>query len=179
MYYKKLSGERIYLSPMDLNHETDIMTKWMNEDQEIAYGNAFYDRLIGKEKTIELLNKWNEGPFAFSIVSLKDDTFLGNISLFNMSNHELFATMGIYIGAPYRQHGYGKEAIALLIKYIFQTQRYQAIHLEVFDFNKHALETYKKCGFTECGRWHKAFYHLGEYHDIILMELCKDDLPSR
>ena len=36
------------------------------------------------------------------------------------------------------------------------------------------FETYKKLGFKECGRWHKARYHMGESHDVILMELFRD-----
>lgn len=173
MYYKKIVGEHLYLSPMDIQNETDIMTKWVNEDQDIAYFNGFYGSLLGKEKTQEMMQKWNEGPFSFSIVSLEDDSFMGHISLFGMDSHEQYATMGIYLGKDYRGHGYGKEAMQLLIDYAFNTQRFNAIHLEVYSYNTHAIEVYKKMGFVECGRWHKARYHLGEYHDIILMELLK------
>ena len=175
MYYKKIIGDHLYLSPMDIDHEADIMTKWLNEDQDIAFNNGFYGSLLGKEKIVEMMNKWNEGPFSFSIVSFDKNEFMGHISLFGMDAHEQYATMGIYLGKEYRRHGYGKEAIQLLVNYAFNTQRYNAIHLEVFGFNTHAVETYKKLGFVECGRWHKAKYHLGEYHDVILMELLKQD----
>lgn len=175
MYYKKLMGEHLYLSPMDIDHEAEIMTKWLNEDQDIAYFNGFYGSLLGNEKTVEMMNKWNEGPFSFSIVSLKDNAFMGHISLFGMDSHEQYATMGIYIGKEYRHHGYGQEAISLLVDYAFKTQRYNAIHLEVFSFNEHAINSYKKAGFVECGRWHKVKYHLGEYHDVVLMELLREN----
>lgn len=176
MYYKKLAGSHLYLSPMDIDHETDIMTKWLNEDQDIAYFNGFYGSLLGREKTQEMMNKWNEGPFSFSIVSLENNAFMGHISLFGMDSHDQYATMGIYLGKDYRHQGYGKEAIQLLIDFAFNTQRFNAIHLEVFSYNHHAIETYKKMGFVECGRWHKARYHLGQYHDIILMERLKDNI---
>ena len=37
MYYKKIIGDHLYLSPMDIDHEADIMTKWLNEDQDIEF----------------------------------------------------------------------------------------------------------------------------------------------
>lgn len=175
MYYKKLVGEKVYLSPMDINNEVDILTKWFNEDEDIAYYNGFFGSLIGKDKMIDLLNKWNDGPFAFSIVSKEDDEFVGHVSFFNIDSHNIKATMGIYIGEKYRKHGFGKEAIKLAIDYLFNTQRFKAIHLEVFSYNENAINVYKSIGFVECGRWHNARYHLNEYHDIVLMELLKSE----
>lgn len=176
MYYKKLVGEHLYLSPIDLENEVMPMTKWLNEDEDIAYNNGFYGSLLGEGKIQDLMSKWNEGPFIFSIVNLKDNAFMGHISLFNFGPHEMSATMGIYIGKEFRRHGYGQEAIRLFIDYIFNTQRLNAIHLEVFGFNMHAFKTYEKLGFKECGRWHKALYHQGKAHDIILMELLREDV---
>ena len=112
MYYKKIIGTNLYLSPIDINNELDIMTKWVNEDHDIAYFNGFYGNLLGKDKVLEMMNKWNEGPFTFSIVSLKDNSFMGHVSLFGMDSHNQFATMGIYIGEEYRGNRYGKEAIS-------------------------------------------------------------------
>ncbi len=173
MYYKKLVNDHLYLSPMDIENETAIMTTWLNEDQDIAYFNGFYGSLLGEEKTHELLNKWNEGPYSFSIISRQENAFMGHISLFNFDSHEQYATMGIYLGKEYRHQGYGKEAMELLIEYAFSVLRLNAIHLEVFSYNTHAIEVYQKMGFVECGRWHQARYHLGKSHDIVLMELLR------
>lgn len=174
MYYKKIVGEHLYLSPADLDHEAAIMTSWVNEDQDIAHCNGFYGALLGKEKTMNMMNKWNEGPFLFSIVQKETDEFMGHITLFGIDEHEEYATMGIYLGKEFRGHGFGQEAISLLVDYAFHTQRFHAIHLEVFSYNERAVAAYKKIGFVECGRWHQVHYHLGEYHDIILMELLKE-----
>ena len=175
MYYKKICSEHLYLSPMDIENEVDIMTRWVNEDTDIAYYNGFYGSLLGKEKVQEMMLKWNEGPFGFSIVSKEDDTFMGHVSFFNPDGHEQYITMGVYLGKEYRHKGLGKEAMSLAIHYMFQTQRFHAIHLEVFSFNQKAIEVYKKLGFVECGRWHKARYHMGESHDVILMELFREE----
>ncbi len=175
MYYKKLVGERLYLSPIDIENEVKTMTKWMNEDEDIAHFNGFYGSLLGEEKVREMMSKWNEGPFIFSIVSQEKNEFMGHVSLFGMDSHEQFVTMGIYLGKEFRHCGYGQEAIRLLLRYIFDFQRFNAIHLEVFSFNKNAIKAYQKLGFKECGRWHKVKYHQGQLHDIIMMELLRED----
>lgn len=175
MYYKKLVGEHVYLSPIDIDNETKILTKWMNEDKEIAIYNGFYGSLLGEEKVREMLMKWNEGPFLFSIVNKETNEFMGQVSYFGMDSHEQYITVGIFLGEKYRNQGYGKEAMNLSIDYLFNTQRFNAIHLEVFSYNKKAYEMYKKMGFVECGRWHKVRYHEGISQDVILMELLRED----
>lgn len=168
MYYKKIVGEKVYLSPMDIENESSKLVKWVNEDETIAYGSGFYRSLLGEQKTKEMLEKWDEAPFAFSIVSLETDEYLGNISLFNLAND--YATMGVFIGKEFQGNGFGKEAIELLCNYAFLTLNMKSIHLEVFAYNSHAYELYKKLGFKECGRWHEVRFHQGKYHDVILME---------
>ena len=60
MYYKKIVGNNISLSPSDIEHEIPIMTKWLNEDEDIPNNNHFYVSLLGVNKVKELLEKWNE-----------------------------------------------------------------------------------------------------------------------
>ena len=174
MYYKKLVGNNVYLSPIDIDNEVKKLTKWMNEDPEIAIFNGFYGSLLGEEKVKEMLMKWNEGPFTFSIINKENDEFMGQISFFGIDSQEQYATLGIFLGKEYRNKGYGKEAMKIAIDYLFKTQRYNAIHLEVFSYNTKAYEIYKSVGFKECGRWHKVRYHDGISQDIILMELLKE-----
>ena len=174
MYYKKIVGNKLYLSPIDLDHEVKIMTKWLNEDEEIAYYNVFYHSLLGEDKVLEMMQKWNEGPYTFAMVNKEDDAFMGHITLFNLDSRYHFATMGIYLGKDYRGKGYGKEAIQLLKEFAFNYIGLKALHLEVFAYNNHAYDVYKSLGFKECGRWSKVRFFNGLYHDVILMECLKD-----
>ena len=67
MYYKKLVGKQVYLSPMDLKNEVETMTKWMNEDEDIAHFNGFYDSLMGEEKVEALLTNGMKGHICFQL----------------------------------------------------------------------------------------------------------------
>ena len=171
MYYRKIEGDKIYLSPMDKNNEIPLLTKWFNEDESIAYNNGFISSISNEENISETVDKWNESGMIFSIINKENDEFMGHVTLFNVSQYQ--ATMGIYIGDKYRHHGYGREAIEMLMNYAFNTINLKAIHLEVFGYNEHAKAVYESLGFKECGRWHDVLYHDGRFHDIILMEYVR------
>ena len=168
MYYRRLLGKKLYLSPADITNEYQTMTRWLNEDSDLIYQNDFYKRLLGEDKTRELLEKWNSGPYMFSIVREEDDVFMGHVSLFNISQHSV--TLGIYLGPEYRAKGYGTEAIELIKKHVFDDLGYLSIHIEVLSYNTRAIKFYESLGFVICGTWHKERYASGKYHDVILME---------
>ena len=86
------------------------------------------------------------------------------------------ATIGIFIGEKSkRSKGYGKDTLNLLLNYAFNFQSMHNVNLEVFSFNKRAINCYKKIGFKEYGTRHEAYFLYGKYHDIILMEILEAD----
>jgi RimJ/RimL family protein N-acetyltransferase len=74
-----------------------------------------------------------------------------------------------------RSKGYGTEAIRLGIKYGFEVLNLNNIELKVYDFNERALNTYKKAGFKEYGRRRQAYYLNGKYHDVICMDILREE----
>lgn len=172
MYYKKLVGKRVYLSPADIDNEVKFMTKWLNEDEDLIYQNGFYRSLLGEGKVKEMLEKWNEGPYMFSIIN-ENDEFMGHVSLFNTNGRSL--TLGIYLADEFRSKGYGSEAMRLVCDYVFDELGYENIHLEVFSYNTGAIKFYKRAGFKICGVWHNERYAHGRLHDVIMMEYLKQD----
>lgn len=173
MYYRKLCGNDIFLSPIDLENEYRILTQWVNEDDSIKNGNGFFAKILDENKIKEFLTTWNEGPCMFSIVT-NDNEFVGHITLFNFHQTN-YATLGIYIGPYYRNLGYGSQAMHLLLDYAFNQLNLHSIHLDVYEFNQDALRLYQSMGFTICGNYTDAIYHNGKYWSIILMELLKKD----
>ena len=174
MYYRKIEGDKIYLSPMDKKNEIPLLTRWFNEDPSIACNNGFISSVSNEEDISEMVDKWNESGMIFSIINKKTNEFMGHVSFFGADGNKTFITMGIYIAEEYRQNGYGLEAIELSTDYMFRFQIYKSIHLEVFSYNDGAYKLYQKAGFKECGRYHNSRSFNGKYYDIILMELLKD-----
>lgn len=172
-YFKKLVGERIYLSP--INQEDYLTyTRWMN-DKNITnnLGNTSFINTIEGEK--EWLNK-KDNDVNLAIVLKENDELIGNISLMDIDQINRKATLGIFIGElKYRSNGYGKEAINLILDFAFNYQNLHSVDLNVFSFNELAINCYLKVGFKEYGRRHDSYFLNGKYYDEIKMEILEND----
>ncbi len=107
---------------------------------------------------------------SFAIHVKGEETPIGVISLMNISEANSSAELSVIVGDPEdRHHGYGAEAIQLLLGYAFRELGLNRVSLSVFDFNEDAYATYKKLGFREEGRLRRAVKRDGAFHDAILM----------
>lgn len=173
-YFKKIVGDRIYLSPMNIDDYLKYV-EWLN-NFEIAKSINHYTDMVSIEGEKEWLEKASSEKYNFAIVCKENDTLLGNISLMKINEINRTAELGIFIGDEnYLSRGYGSEAIMLLLDYAFRYVNLNNIMLKVFDFNKRAIKAYGKCGFKTFGIWKKSHYFNGKYCDEIFMNILRED----
>lgn len=77
-----------------------------------------------------------------------------------------------------RGKGYGKELIALSLKYAFEILRADKVTLGVFENNLPALRCYQSAGFRDAGTV-MAVEIMGEKWKILGLELTKEDYLRR
>ncbi len=178
-YYKKLVGERIYLSPIDSN-EVDSYLKWMNEDRTLAVNFGTYAQVISSKADMNWLYEPPKSMHRFAIVLLESDTLIGSISLHNIDQLNRSAYIGIFIGGEEnRGKGYGAEAIRLILGYGFNTMNLHSINLTVHADNLAGIACYKKVGFREVGRLPEVLFFDGRYVDMLLMAILEDEFIGR
>lgn len=173
-YFKKIVGDRIYLSPRN-SEDVEIFTKWLNDFQVTDYTNRSGQlvTLDGEKKYLEQIQ--TDGA-CFAIVTLESDQMIGTVSLENIDKENQSAVLGIFIGeADYRNKGYGTEAIKLILEYGFNYLNLNSIQLTVFDFNERGKACYRKCGFKEMGRRRKSRFLNGKFHDTIYMDILREE----
>ena len=169
-YFRKLEGEHVYLSPMNVE-DAEKYVKWLNDPEIVQFLNIG-KTVMSLEGEKEFLEKYSKGECNLCIVKCEKDELIGSISLKDIDYKNGFAELGIFIGdSKNLGKGYGSEAINLLTNYGFKELRLHTIFLTVYDNNPRAYKAYTKCGFVECGRRHEALFKDGEYHDLIYMEL--------
>ena len=175
MYYKKIKGERVYLSPMCIE-DAEKYTKWMNDFKVTDKMNASTN-VVTKESEKEWIEKNSRiGNYQFAIVKQENDELIGNCSLFDIDFINQIGTVGIFIGEEEnRNKGYGTEALKLLIDYGFNHLNLNNIMLTVYSFNENAINCYKKVGFKEIGRRREAYFKNNERYDRIFMDIIRKE----
>lgn len=173
-YFEKLSGERIYLSPINME-DLQQYTKWIN-DKAVSGFLGLHHQVNGLQQEQKVLAQMVGEPYHFAIVLRDGDALLGNASLMDVQHINRRATLGIFIGEEaYRGKGYGTEAIRLLLDFGFQTLNLHNINLYVHADNARGIACYYKIGFREAGRIREAVYKDGRYQDLVQMDILAQE----
>ena len=170
-YFKKLIGERIYLSPLNIE-DAEKYVEWFC-DFKMTDGIEKSSSIMTVEAEREWLeNTLKNNDYNFAIVNLENDELIGNCGIMNINQINRCAEVGIFIGnEENRSNGYGTEALKILLDYCFNYLNLNNVHLGVKAFNERAISCYKKVGFKEYGRRREAYFLNGKYYDNVYMDI--------
>lgn len=173
-YFKKLVGERVYLSPICIE-DAETYAAWV-ADPAVSDGLGNTIKVYSLNRERETLEAWTKNDGSFSIVKLDGDELIGNCGIFDINEVHSQGTIGLFIGeAKNRGMGYGQEVIRLLQSHAFETLRLNNLMLKVFSHNEAAIKCYIKCGFKEIGRRRQCSFLYGKYHDDVFMDILSED----
>lgn len=180
-------GERIRFRGID---KEDLATfiKWVN-DPEVLRGTGIYLPLamVDEQDWFDTMRKRPADEHNLAIEARQagaEDgagswTLIGSCSFFNLDHRNRSSEFGIMIGEKsYWNKGYGTEAVRLLCQHGFNTLNLNRIYLRVFETNPGAVRAYEKAGFTHEGRQRKAEFREGNYIDVLVMSLLKDEFKK-
>ena len=170
-YFKKLIGERIYLSPLNIE-DADKYVEWFC-DFRTTDGIGKSSSLMTVESERELIeNSLKNNDYNFAIVNIENHELIGNCGIMKIKQKDRCAELGIFIGTEeYRSKGYGTETINILLDYSFNYLNLNNVHLSVMSFNERAIACYKKVGFKEYGRRRESYFLNGKYYDDVYMDI--------
>ncbi len=101
----------------------------------------------------------------FAIETL-DGKHIGNCAYYDIKETKGEAELGIMIGnRDYWDNGYGADAVATLVSYIFRQANLKRIYLKTLGSNRRAQRCFKKCGFILYG------HLIRDGFSFVLMEL--------
>lgn len=173
-HFKKLVGEKVYLSPMNME-DIEEQTEWLN-DLEVTDGLGISALLYTYKNEKEKFEKRQNDIYNFAIIKIEDDTLIGCCSLYEIDQIRRKGKVGIYIGKKEnRSSGYGTESLGLLIEYCFKYINLHNIMLNVFDFNTPGIKCYTKVGFKEFGRRRECYFMNGKYYNELFMDILSTE----
>ena len=161
-----LKGHNIYLRLLE-KKDIRILYKICNEEKVRIYNTIPSD--IQNNNKIENLRKSlsiiNEKNVLIGFITYKESNYCNNVY-----------SMGITIGSKFWGRGYGQDAIKTLLKYLFGELNAIRVELEVIKCNVRAINCYKKCSFVEEGIKTSNVYIEGQYVDILIMGIIKENV---
>lgn len=172
-YYKKITGERLYLSPIN-EMDAETYTRWLN-DSAVADGLGFTGKTVSLRGEEAWVADSHDRP-QFAIVTMDEDRLIGNCGIQALDQLRQTCEVGVFIGeAEDRCKGYGAEALRLLLDYAFNSLNLRSAMLKVFSFNEQAIACYKKVGFREIGYRRQSYFLKGKFHDELFMDILREE----
>jgi len=115
-----------------------------------------------------------EGEIIFAIET-QEGVNVGGIALNDRDDKNGLFGFAVEIGREHRGKGYAEEALRILVKYGFWERRYQKCNSACADTNDASIALHKKVGFVEEGRRRRQLFFNGEYHDLVLFGMTREE----
>lgn len=176
MYFKKLIGQKCYLSPIDIN-DNEKYTQWWNDPETVRYLPNNWVITAEKEKE-NLISK--SKSHHYSIIDNDTNELVGEVCFVDINNVNRCAEISVMIGnIKYRNKGYGKEALKLLIEYGYQSLSLNCIFLKVYEKNVIAIKCYTSVGFKQSGMIRQGAYYNQSYDNVLIMDILPSEFTCR
>lgn len=178
MNFKRMIGEKCYLSPVD-PCDFEKFTTWFNDFEVLQYLTTTH-KVFGLQAEKKILEDMaNSGTPSFSIVDIETNVVIGVCDLHNISYADSTADLGIVIGDKnFWNRGYGKDAVSLLVDYGFNIKNLENIMLQVHEYNPRAIKCYENVGFKVIGSRRNARKFAGKMSSVIYMDIIPEDFES-
>lgn len=111
----------------------------------------------------------------FAIAKLAGE-LIGSCALRHVDPRTRSADLGIFLGRPFWDRGFGTDAVRTVCRFAFREMNLQRVDLEVFENNGRARRAYEKVGFKEEGRLRRGHFVEGRHVDVIVMGVLAEEL---
>lgn len=176
-YFKKLIGEKCYLSPLT-DDDAENWVRWHNDiDISMPESNVYVS--ITLQNMRNRVNRHQSNmESVFTVVDLETDSPIGTVEI-TYSTLYRTGSLGVIIGEKqYWGRGFGREAINLILDYGFNLLNLHNIMLGVYAFNTRAIGLYGSMGFREIGRKREYQTMGGRKIDMIMMDMLSHEYES-
>ena len=118
---------------------------------------------------------WGE-DFGRMLITDKENHILGQIVVFKTSTNRATYEIGYAIFKPKDWgKGYMTEAVSLFVPYLFKLKKVNRIEAITLTGNKTSSKVLEKCGFTHEGILRQSLFDNGEYSDVNMFSILRDE----
>ncbi|MEU6603398.1 GNAT family N-acetyltransferase [Streptomyces flaveolus] len=173
------NGKRIRLRAV----EPDDWSAFMRfaEDEERFGG------LLNPPRSAESFRAWakeqalatsEDDCFWLAIEAVETGELVGAVGPNHADPRAGWFELGITIGADYRRSGYAKEALLLVMRFMFAERRYHKCEARIFAYNEASLAVSRRLGFIEEGRLRDRVFLAGQHRDVVVMGMLAPEFAQ-
>lgn len=171
-------GEKVSLRGVTREDLPVILAYCNDPEVDLAAGD------LPSPTSLERLEKWYERlieqqpthRFAIDV----DGRLIGTCLLQNVDERVGRAELGITIGDKASWgHGYGREAIRILLDYAFRLANLRRVWLQTHAENERAIRAYRAVGFVEEGRLREHLWLAGQYVDVVILGILRSEFDNQ
>lgn len=169
-----LTTARLTLRPLSREHKQAIIP--LISERQVArnllrvphpYLDHHFDEFLAKIST-------GDTDAVFSIFVRDEDRLCGGMGLHLTPEHKR-AELGYWLGHPYWGHGYATEAARAVMAFGFEKLQLNRIFASHFSGNDASGRVLQKLGMKPEGKLLKHVLRLGEYRDVLLYGLLREE----
>jgi RimJ/RimL family protein N-acetyltransferase len=169
-----LKGKRLRLRPLEAT-DLERCTVWINDPEIRDFITVAFPISSIQEQSFVMEATLSKDRVKLAIET-HEGVHVGNIDIHGINWINRTAETGTMIGDKnYWSQGYGTEAKMLLLDYAFNTLGLRKLHSGAYAYNERSINYSLTCGYKIIGRKKKEKFRKGEYHDVVLLEVFKDE----
>lgn len=178
-----LKGEKVSLGYFENKEEFLKLIENLDLETEQflgGRGRSIYSREVVEDlynKDVENIKQGNY--YLLATVLNSENKIIGSIGLKLKREILKGSAFYIYLLKDYWGKGLGTEAMKLLLFFEFIVLNLRKIELGVFTYNIRAIKSYKKVGFREVSIRRKEVYFMGEWRDLLLMDILREEFIEK
>ena len=172
-------GKNVRLRAFELDDLDALMKNIHNLETRRFVAHALPSSTLSQRERLEKITKidpWKRGSMHLAIEDKETGEFLGGTHLGNISKQNRNADFGIMIHDPKNfGKGYGTDAVRVMLWVAFNILGLESVYLSTFPMNERGQRTFKAAGFKETGHRRRAIFTMGEFRDVIYMDIMKEE----
>lgn len=166
---------RVTLGPLSAA-DLPLLFAWINEREQVLLNAPYKPVHEGQHQAWFAAIQQRDDAVIFAIRLPESDKLIGTCQLHSISSVHRSAELQIRLGdVAERGHGYGTEAVRLLLDFAFKDLNLHRVYLHVFATNRPAIRVYEKVGFVREGTLRQAAHIDGRYEDVLVMGILRPE----
>lgn len=109
-------------------------------------------------------------------VKTGDGTHIGMVELVDIDLRVRRCELGMFIGdGNYIDKGYGHDAVNVILNFVFKQLNINKVAVRVLEYNKKAIDFFKKLGFKEEGILRQDYFADGKYYNVYALGILAEE----